>query len=223
MDEPAQQTSEAPASTEAAPVRTRRPRGPNRKPLKPKLPRSAKARAALEAQQTGVEAQPGLGVDAMSFPRDAVEQKLEHHYERVPMSSGRRKMEVPNIPGYHLHWINDYPGRVQQALAAGYTMVKADETRIHARTGGGGNDDLGSGVSMVVGQQEGGQALKAYLMKIPQDLYDSDQKAAQQSSDRVEAALRSRKGMAAEGESGRDHDNRYVKTSDFSFNRTVPS
>jgi len=62
-------------------------------------------------------------------------------------------------PGYQRRWINDTPGRLQQAEAGGYSYVSEDP---NAKS-----TDVGSRTSRVVGKDESGQGMRAYLMEIP--------------------------------------------------------
>src|SRR4051812_47316603 len=78
---------------------------------------------------------------------------------RKPFGGVELKMAYPQREGFHRHWFNDVPGRVQRAQEAGYTNVT-------------GND--GKPVSMVVGTAEGGGALVAFLMEIPEEWYKED-------------------------------------------------
>lgn len=113
---------------------------------------------------------------------------------RIPLSGGRMKLQVPKIPGYHLYWFLDKPGRVEAALAAGYEFVQKDEVQVpnhqiaapRTKTDG---TDLGSRVTVVAGGEEGGQAQRHVLMKLRQEWRDKDMKAREAKSDALVAAL----------------------------------
>lgn len=106
-------------------------------------------------------------------------------------------------PAFHYHWINDIPGRVEMALASGYQFVV--KTEITLTPGVVPRDsDPGSHVSAIVGSQEGGDPLRAYLMKIPLELYEESQGIIQQRIDRVDEAIRQGK------TSGQEDKNFYV-------------
>lgn len=98
--------------------------------------------------------------------------------ERIPLGISRLKMKVPEIPGFHLRWINDEPGRLVDARDGGYEFVLNDE--IDGKFGDTDidqtNRDLGVKVCRSVSKTTG---LKAYLMKIRQEYFDADQKAKQ--------------------------------------------
>ena len=57
--------------------------------------------------------------------------KVSSRKERIPLGVPRKKLEAKEIAGFHLHWVNDYPGRVQEALGSGYEFVSEEETAIN--------------------------------------------------------------------------------------------
>jgi hypothetical protein len=145
--------------------------------------------------------------------------------KRVPMSIPRRKLEVASRPGWVRHWMNDYPGRVQQALAGGYDFVKAGDVDINNSSLGAdstmsGNADMGSNISLVVGTTDQGTPLLAYLMEIPEAYYKEDQAVIQDKVDLIDKTIR-RHGITADGESKLDSENRYVKTADLTTQFTT--
>ena len=71
-----------------------------------------------------------------------------------------------------------------------------------------GSSDMGTRVSAVVGKNEDGSPLRAYLMKIRNEWYHEDQMAGQEKVEALHDAMRQGK-QAAEG----DSSNRYVKKS----------
>ena len=92
---------------------------------------------------------------------------------RTPFGVGRLKLSVTKIPGFHLHWIADYPGRLDNAVENGYEFVKREEVQISRHTP---NADLGEYVCAVDNSSHAtGQPLKLYLMKIRQDWYEENQ------------------------------------------------
>jgi hypothetical protein len=102
--------------------------------------------------------------------------------KRVPFGITRTKLEVPmTLEGYHLHWVNDEPGRVMEAQRGGYTFVDPKEV---------GSTDTGSQVKRLVGKSEDGSALYAYLMKIEQSFYEEDQAVIQREVDKFDSAIR---------------------------------
>ena len=109
--------------------------------------------------------------------------------ERIPFSVPQRRLNSPSGDGFHYRVFNDHwrkePGRIQRALSAGYEVVQ--------------NFD-----SMTVGTNEDGSEIKGVLMKIPQELYEADQKLKQREVDKVDEAIR---GGKIEEKPG---DNRYI-------------
>ncbi len=121
--------------------------------------------------------------------------RLREERARVSLSVPRQKMKVPEIPGKHLHWVNDHQGRVQVALRAGYAFVSDDEVQQADFSFAGdstktANSDMGSRVSMVVGADETGAPIRAYLMALPQELWEIDQALLQEQNDRIAMALK---------------------------------
>lgn len=102
--------------------------------------------------------------------------------KRVPFGVSRTKLEVPmHIEGYHLHWINDTAGRVIEAQNGGYTFVEPKEV---------GAPESGSQIKRLVGRNEDGSAMYAYLMKIEQRFYEEDQAALKRENDKFDTAIR---------------------------------
>lgn len=94
---------------------------------------------------------------------------------RKPFGSMQLKLAHEIRQGFHGHWFNDVPGRVDRAKDAGYEHVK---------------DKNGKEVKRVVGTAEGGGALTAYLMEIPEEWYQEDMKAEQAHIDEKEEMMR---------------------------------
>lgn len=122
--------------------------------------------------------------------------KTSEERKRIPMAVPVQKLEVADIPGYHLHWFNGTPERIQRAQDGGYEFV--DEREIRPNSVGIGNDsavsgstDLGSQVSIVGGKELGrdGQPIRMILMKIKQEWYEEDQKLVEARNDLVAQSL----------------------------------
>lgn len=127
---------------------------------------------------------------------------------RVPMSIPLRKLEVPEIPGYHLHWMNGDPARIAQAQRAGYEFVDADEvnllnTGLANDSALSGNADLGSRVSIVSG--EGVPSL--FLMKLKEEWWEEDQSTLEDRNEQVAASLRGGRDINS---NPNEEDNRYI-------------
>lgn len=161
------------------------------------------------------------GEEATLNPANSTADRLETSREtrtRIPMSVPRSKLTTPDIPGHHCHWLNDYAGRILQAQQAGYEFVSPEDALITmpdvAGSPVGAGTDLGSRVSVVVGKNEDGTPLRAYLMKIRSEWFKEDQAIAQGRVDDVHEAMRQGK-QEVQGERASDRGHRYVKTADI--------
>jgi hypothetical protein len=109
---------------------------------------------------------------------------------------GRSKLGVDcsklHEMGFYCHWINNYPGRVNDALESGYEFVTTDEVEV-APTIGFATADAGNKVSRRVGQTEAGGELLAYLMKIKKAWKEENDAYYQQRVDAIERRIRSGK------------------------------
>ena len=134
-----------------------------------------------------------------------------------PMSAGQRKLEVPDLEGYRIYWFRDDPGRIEDAMRAGYTFVDKDEISLNdldlAGSGSGSKgDDMGDRVSRAQGggAMVGNQPARLYLMKVPLEIAEYAQAMLNERVDAVAEALRGGK-MGQEKLSGRDRQSTYVK------------
>lgn len=94
---------------------------------------------------------------------------------RVPFGAMEQKLAYPERPGYHRHWFNDVPGRIERAKLAGYEHVQGTD---------------GKPVARVVGRDQGGGGLVAYLMEIPSGWYEEDMEEAQAHRDEIANSIR---------------------------------
>src|SRR5262245_51066143 len=95
---------------------------------------------------------------------------------RVPFGGSEFKMTLEPKLGFHRHWFNDRPGRVDRAKLAGYEHVL---------------NSAGQPVSMIVDTQPGiGGGMLAYAMEIPEELWLEDMKAQQKKIDDNEAVIK---------------------------------
>ena len=146
--------------------------------------------------------------------------KLELPKGYRPMSVGQRRLEVPPIDGFHLHWFRGTPGNLARARQAGYTPVTPDEVDLNdfdlAGNGEGnkGTDMGSSQVSVVTGDNadETGQPNRLYLMKCPTELYEYAQGLLNGQVDMTVEALKGGKvGVGQQGETRADSGQRYLK------------
>jgi hypothetical protein len=112
------------------------------------------------------------------------------------------------FPGFVTRWFNDQDDRIQRAEDAGYLFVNRTEVGQvgdkDVSNGKTGNTDLNSKVSRVVGRTAQSQPIRAFLMKIPHELYNEDQAAKEEVNRRVDDAIRAGKsgGAAIENQYG---------------------
>lgn len=134
--------------------------------------------------------------------------------KRIPMALPTLKLSVPDIPGYKTYWFRGAPGRIQQALNAGYEFVERDEVELNH---GGlansydvdGNTDMGTRVSVATGDgSEGPQNARLYLMKIKQELWEEDEQEVAKKHEGIAAQMRGDKGFA---NAGSDTTSRYSR------------
>ena len=143
--------------------------------------------------------------------------------KRVPLSLPQSKLAVPDIPGYHTHWFRGTPQRLAQAAQAWYEFVDPSEVDLTSIQVGGdatksGNTDMGSRVSIVAGEEEGGQAVRLFLMKQKMEYFLEDRKILGERNDSIAEALtasyrQGTVGGVAPGEQPTDVAARYVDRS----------
>lgn len=132
---------------------------------------------------------------------------------RIPMSIPLQRLAVPEIPGYYTRWFTGTSQRIASALRAGYEFVGRDEVELEevGLASLEGNADMGTRVSVISGQdgaaKDGENSL--ILMKLREDLRQSDLLEMDNNNERVAAALRNG-GQADNGESSVDAALRYI-------------
>lgn len=95
---------------------------------------------------------------------------------RKPFGSQTQKLAFPQREGFHRHWFNDTPGRIDSAKEAGYVHVKDPVT--------------GQNVQRVVGTTAQGTALMAFIMEIPKEWWDEDMAVYAKAADEKEESIR---------------------------------
>lgn len=106
-----------------------------------------------------------------------------------------------DIPGYHMHIFNDIPGRIDEALSAGYEFVSPDEIGGLVNGVVSRNTALDDKVRFLVGNDGNGNGLYGFLMKIKQEWFDEDSAALQSRNDVVDQAIRSGQNVKQGGSS----------------------
>ena len=150
-------------------------------------------------------------------------------FKRIPFSTPDRKLEVPAVDGYYLHWFADR--NVDRAMQAGYEFVNRSEVTLN-QVGLGmaksvsGNSDLGTRVSLIgTVQSADGPAERIYLMKIREEWRREDQLAIEKCNAEIIGAVF--EGEAIVGKDGTIHQigtAEYVKQAELKvplLNRTT--
>lgn len=102
--------------------------------------------------------------------------------KRVPINGGRDILTVKGIPeNLHACWVNDY--NVERYKDAGYSFWTGNATVGDTKV-----DNASSLTDSVVSKAVGNN-VTAYVMVIPKELYDEDQKAMAQEVKEKEAIL----------------------------------
>lgn len=119
--------------------------------------------------------------------------------KRTPFGYKVSKLDVAvEIPGYKLRWINDENGRIHEAQEGGYQFVEPSEV------GSANTEDTKE--KRLVGKQQDGKPLFAYLMKLPLEFYEEDQELRRSEQKQIDDAIRGGSIGVTPG------DNRYVKS-----------
>lgn len=154
-------------------------------------------------------------------PANAEVEPKRNRANRVPMSVPSRKLETPEIPGYHSHWIKE--SNVPRALQAWYEFVSYDEVPVNQRGFATsmdvtGNTDLGSQVSISAGIGADGRPERLILMKLAEDLWLADRKAIdERNASIVGSIFRGEKIIDKDQVSADVSETRYVKREETSF------
>lgn len=127
-------------------------------------------------------------VDPNAPAMDSQRVRAETRSERVPLGVPRRQLEVPQREGYRRRWVNDDgKGRLQAALRGGYSYVADPSLRVGEDDGQSRSD---SRVSRIVGRTQDGKPMRAFLMELPRELFEEDQRSKQSALDEVDRAIR---------------------------------
>ena len=150
-----------------------------------------------------------------------VSRKPRDKKNRIPMSIPQQKLQVPEIPGWHLYWALE--DNLPRFFDGGYELVDESEVDLN-QTGLGsnhtmsGNNDLGSRVAIVAGKKESGDTDWFVLVKIEDEYYLEDQKKIEDHNRRILKAIFKEKRVIDQGGEGMnpgDTGQRYVKQADL--------
>lgn len=114
--------------------------------------------------------------------KEAIAKAPVRRVQRAPL--GRKQILKANgkDPGFEYRFVNDEGDRIQQFLDAGWVYeddVKVGDRRVESAS------SEGKHVQVNVGQGK-----KAFLMKIPKEYFEEDQRAKQAHIDETEAAMK---------------------------------
>lgn len=112
----------------------------------------------------------------------ALQKETPPKKKRVPLGT-RDRLRYPERKGYHRHVFNDQNDRIQRALDAGYEFVEDHLPGGDPRAGD--PTQVGSKV-----MKEVGGGTKGYLMEIPMEYYEEDQKAKQDKITLLESQMK---------------------------------
>jgi len=153
------------------------------------------SKAKLKAQRK-VARYYGEQVTEPEIPQATREQPKRK--ERIPFGVPQQSVITPKNDGYVYRVFNDNwsrePDRIQRALDAGYEKVRDVRAR---------------------GTNEDGSAIEGVLMRIPKELYESDQKLKQEENDKIDREIRRGKFQEKPG------DKRYVPSSGISIESKI--
>ena len=99
--------------------------------------------------------------------------------------------------GWHLHIFNDTPGRIEEALSAGYEFVTQEEIGSAVTSVVSRNTALDGKVKYLVGASEEGNGMYAYLMKTRKEYYEEDQEQLQKRNDYIDSQIRNGRATSA--------------------------
>ena len=122
--------------------------------------------------------------------------------ERKPFGSLEGRLFWPPRHGHHMHWFNDEPGRVQQAIHAAYSHVL---------------DAKGQPVARITGRGSSGSGRLSYLMEIPETFWKEDIENNQKKVDEVASQIYTGKINASSG------DFRYIPPNGINIRQTQAS
>lgn len=140
---------------------------------------------------------------------------------RIPMSVPIRRLEVPELAGFHLHWFRE--SNVPRAQQAGYEFVSDDEVMVNSRSVASnseltGNADLGTRIRVHSGVTELNHPEYLVLMKLPEHFWEEDRAAYDALNAKKLQGIFVNEQIQDSGDnpvSGDDRALRYVKTAVF--------
>ena len=156
---------------------------------------AVKAEEIKEALPSRGEIQQALN----KIPRETSDR--EEGMTRRRMIGGGTKLGVDCTKlierGYTPYWRNDQDGRVQECLANGYEFVNPDEIEETSLQIGAAEMTVDK-VSRVVGFNDKGEPIRAYLMKIRSEWKEENDAFYQRRCDKIDKAIKAGKTVPVE-------------------------
>lgn len=176
------------------------PDAPKRgRPPKVKSPLEETKPSAAVAADHAIEVEEAISADASlaeAPPTDG--ETLEQAVSRIrqvrsAFGASTFKLALPKRAGYHRHWFNDVPGRLDEAKASGWSHIK---------------DDEGKPLNRVVGTGRTGSELRAFAMELPTVFWEEDMAARHKvAQDKIESIkkqpFQSKPGQAQASDQGK--------------------
>lgn len=107
--------------------------------------------------------------------------------ERIPLYKQQALVYTDKEPGWHYRFVNDEPGRINKFLKAGWELVKGDVEDTYSGKGRKEASSQGSYIKRIVDPNH--IYADGYLMRIPLELWQEDQKFKDAQLDRIEEDL----------------------------------
>lgn len=159
--------------------------------------------------------------------KEVAPREVEERKQRRPLGVGRQRLALtPKQLAYFRareevpRWINDKPGRLEAASQEdSYRFISKEELQklggVVGEAGRQPGDDLGGCVSRIVGREDDGSPITAYLMVKSKADYDADM--AERTSKIEEREAEMQQGIDSYGAPGMD--GRYIPGAGISVQR----
>lgn len=111
---------------------------------------------------------------------------------RPDFGGQRLRLGALPIPGHHLCWVNDTVGNVAQFQSYGYQFVTEAEQGLaptKREDASARGVDLGTNVRRLVGSNQDGSGMYAYLMKVEQSLFDEGMRSIEDRNRLVQESI----------------------------------
>lgn len=103
--------------------------------------------------------------------------------DRTPLYENSSMTLMNRDPNYHYRVVNDMPGRIDRFLAAGYEFAPEGLSDTYSGVGRDEGVQAQTTTKLKVNFDPSAEVKNAYLMRIPLELFEQDQKAKQDQVD----------------------------------------